>query len=65
MNKLTRIVQIIWLLVAAVCTVEAYNFFNTPDGSKKAWVATGIGLFAIFRYIMLKRGELRNQGKID
>ncbi len=60
-----RIVQIIWLIVAAVCAVESYVVFSSDNPDKNAgWLFAVVGVLAISRYIMLKRSQLKKQGKI-
>jgi hypothetical protein len=54
----------VWLFIAAVCTYEAYMRFNSGDDNN-AWIFTAVGAFAVFRYIMLRRMQLRKDKKID
>ncbi|MBT8327310.1 MAG: hypothetical protein KJP21_06275 [Bacteroidia bacterium] len=66
MNNLSRIVQIVWLVVAAVCSFEAYMVFSTGVEDKTSgWLFTIVGIFAIVRYVMLRRSQLKKENKID
>lgn len=63
---MTRIVQIVWLIIAAICAIEAYNIFTSTEADKTSgWLFSGVALFAIFRYVVLKRMQLRRENKID
>lgn len=63
---MTKMVQIVWLIIAAVCVVEAYVIFSSTEADKTSgWLFSGVALVAIFRYIVLKRMQLRRDNKID
>ena len=57
---LSRIVQIVWLVIAAVSVVEAYTIFNSTANDKtKGWIFGGVAILAILRYVLLRRTQLR------
>lgn len=63
---MTKMVQIVWLVIAAVCVVEAYVIFSSADADKTSgWLFSGVAVIAIFRYVVLKRMQLRKDNKID
>ena len=65
-NRLTRVVQIMWLFIAAVCAVEASIIYTSePEEKNSALLFGGVALFAIFRFIVLRRQQLRKEEKID
>lgn len=65
MNKVARVVQIMWLAIAAVCVVEAGLIYSSDDPEKESWILfAGVALFAIFRYITLRRQQLKKQDKM-
>lgn len=65
MKNLTRIVQIMWLFIAAVCAVEATILFNEGGAEKNnAYLFGGVAAFAIFRFVILRRQQLRKDRKM-
>ncbi len=63
---MTKMVQIVWLIIAAVCVVEAYVIFASSEEDKTSgWLFSAVALVAIFRYVVLKRMQLRKENKID
>ena len=64
-SRLTRMVQILWLIIAAVCAVEcALIFKEQPEEKNSAYLFGAVTLFAIFRFITLRRQQLKREGKI-
>ena len=64
-SKLTRMVQILWLVIAAVCAVEsALIFREQPEEKNSAYLFGAVALFGIFRFITLRRLQLKKEGKI-
>ncbi|MFY0644859.1 MAG: hypothetical protein JXR19_10370 [Bacteroidia bacterium] len=64
-NRLTRMVQIMWLIIAAVCAVESAIIFNEPNADKNsAYLFTVVALFAIVRFVMLRRQQLKKENKM-
>lgn len=59
MKNLPRILQIIWMLVAAVCVFEAFDILSAKDVQDKTsgYLFVGVALFATMRYFMLRRGQ--------
>ena len=56
--KLPRILQIIWMLVAAVSIFEAFNIFTSGEENKtKGYVFIAVAVFATMRYFMLRRRQ--------
>ena len=63
--KLTRMVQIMWLIIAAVCAVESALIFNEPNADKNSgYLFAGVTLFAIVRFVMLRRQQLKKENKM-
>lgn len=59
---LSRIVQIVWMVVAAVCVYEAYfNFTNVEGNQVRGYFFVFIALLAITRYFMLRRLQYRKK----
>ena len=54
-----------WLFIAAVCAVEASIIFSTePDEKNSALLFAAVAVFAIFRFIVLRRQQLRKEDKM-
>mgnify|MGYP001054823187 CR=1 FL=1 len=65
MKKLPRILQIIWMLVAAVSVFEAFSILTSKNPDKTSgYLFIGVALFAFMRYVMLRRKQF-NQDKKD
>jgi hypothetical protein len=64
MKNLPRILQIIWMLVAAVAVFEAFNIL-TSDSQEKAtgYLFIGVAVFAAVRYFMLRRSQYNSDKK--
>jgi hypothetical protein len=64
MKNLPRILQIIWMLVAAVSIFEAFSIL-TSDNSEKTtgYLFIGVAVFAAMRYFMLRRRQYNNDKK--
>lgn len=59
-RKLSRIVQIVWLAIFAVCIFEIFNILNNKEGSAdkdKLWVYILVMAVAFVRYFMLRRKQ--------
>ena len=55
-----------WLFIAAVCAVEASIIYTSePEEKNSALLFGGVALFAIFRFIVLRRQQLKKEDKID
>lgn len=69
MKRLPRILQIIWIIVGAVCFFEAYSSFtSTNKDMNTVYLFSGLTLFAFFRYLMLRRKDYmkrKKDGKFD
>ncbi|MDC0561475.1 hypothetical protein OAP07_05315 [Bacteroidia bacterium] len=69
MKRLPRILQIIWMIVGAVCFFEAYSSFtSTNKDMNTVYLFSGLSLFASFRYFMLRRKgfmKRKKDGKFD
>ena len=69
MKRLPRILQIIWMIVGAVCFFEAYiSFTSTNKDMNTVYLFSGLSLFAFFRYFMLRRKDFmlrKKDGKFD
>jgi hypothetical protein len=64
-NKLIRVVQIMWLFIAAVCAVEAsILFLEDKSEQNTAFLFAGVGAFAIFRFVTLRRQQLKKEQKM-
>ena len=60
MKNLPRILQIIWLLIAAVSVFEAYVILNSDEPDKTSgYLFVLVAIFASFRYFMLKRKQFK------
>ena len=56
--KLPRILQLIWMLIAAVSVVQAYLVLTSSEQDKtSAYLFMGVTLFAVMRYFMLRRQQ--------
>lgn len=53
--NIRRIVEIVWLAVAAVCVVEFYLEFQDHKFSQKAIILLGGLIVALFMYSLRKR----------
>jgi hypothetical protein len=69
MKRLPRILQIIWMIVGAVCFFEAYNsYVSANTDMNTVYLFSGLSLFAFFRYFMLRRKQFmqkKKDGKFD
>lgn len=64
-NKITRVVQIMWLVIAAVCAVEAGIIYTSEETQKDSGILfAAVAVFAIFRYIMLRRQQLKKENRM-
>jgi len=60
--KLPRILQIIWMLVAAVSVFEAISILTSDVENKTSgYLFAAVALFATSRYIMLRRRQFKDQ----
>ena len=58
MKRLPRILQIIWMIVGAVCFFEAYSSYTSNNTDvNSVYLFSGLTLFAFFRYFMLRRKQ--------
>ena len=65
LTKLTRVVQIMWLGIAAVCAVETTLILKSEPKEKDSALLFGaVAIFAIFRFIVLRRQQLKKENKI-
>ncbi|MBR9861639.1 hypothetical protein GYB22_13020 [bacterium] len=65
MNRLSRIVQLLWIVIAVVCIVE--GSMGLRDHGKEdytAYLLFLIAVFAIFRFVMLRRKQLKDDKRI-
>ena len=62
MKNLPRILQIIWMLVAAVCIFQAYDILSAQEVQDKTsgYLFIGVSLFATMRYVMLRRRDRKS-----
>ncbi len=65
MKKLPRILQIIWMLVMVVCIFQAFDILSSTEVQDKTsgYLFIGVGLFAMMRYIMLRRRQFLDKKK--
>jgi hypothetical protein len=65
MKNLPRILQIIWMLVAAVCIFQAYDILSAQEVQDKTsgYLFIGVSLFATMRYVMLRRRQFLDKKK--
>ena len=64
--NLTRIVQVVWLFIAAVCAVEAYtNLTSAATDKSRGYIFIVIGILALFRFIMLRRMQIMRKRKLE
>ena len=60
MKNLPRILQIIWLIIAAVAVFEAYVILSSKELDKTSgYLFVLVAVFATFRYFMLKRKQFK------
>ena len=69
MKRLPRILQIIWMIVGAVCFFEAYSSFTSDNKDMSTvYLFSALTLFSFFRYFMLRRKDFMDKkrvGKFD
>ncbi|MDC0579533.1 hypothetical protein OAP11_02105 [Bacteroidia bacterium] len=69
MKNLSRVLQIIWMVVGAICFIEAYTSFTSPNPDMNTvYLFSGLMMFAFFRYFMLRRKQFiqkKKDGKFD
>ncbi len=66
MKRLPRILQIVWMIISAVCAFEAFNIFKSNQADKtNGYLFAGIGVFAFVRYVMLRRRQFMDKKKDD
>jgi len=64
MKNLPRILQIIWMVIGAVCIFEVYSVFSSSNPDKTSgYLFIGVGLFAFVRYMMLRRRQFLQNKK--
>jgi hypothetical protein len=64
MKNLPRILQIIWMLVAAVSIFEAFSILTSDDQEKTTgYLFIGVAVFSAMRYFMLRRRQYNNDKK--
>jgi hypothetical protein len=62
---MTRIVQIVWLIIAAVCIGEAsYALKNKTKDQSTLIILFAVAALAITRFILLRRRHLKDQEKL-
>ncbi len=65
MKNLPRVLQVIWLLIAAVSVFEAYLILNSGDPDKTSgYLFCGVAVFSLVRYVMLRRKQFNEDKKV-
>jgi len=64
MKNLPRVLEIIWLLIAAVSVFEAFVILSSKPAEKTSgYLFIIVAVFASFRYFMLKRKRFKAKKK--
>lgn len=61
MKAAIKVIEIMWLVIAAVSVVEVIRLWNTP-GDKK-WIFAGFIVLAIFMYWFRRKQRIRMESR--
>ena len=62
MKAAIRIIEIMWIVIAAVSAVELIRLFNVPGNRK--WIFAAFLVFAIFMYWFRRKQRIRMEQRM-